>query len=156
MLAPPLSTASISAKLHGVRWNLFGSSFLSENSPFPGLIGPNSLALRPPIAPYGCCPDAAICGALDEDCLWPPFNGPCCVACSRYDAKDSGSAEDGDSGWTLGAWSISAEGTKSAGVNKDYSWEQRTLWCSSLAEETNHRLSVKETASGLHRSDWKR
>lgn len=110
MLAPPLSIASISAKLHGVRWNLFGSSFLSENSPLPSLIGPSSRALRPPIAPYGVCADDACCGALEEDdCLWLPFSGPCCVACSRYDANDSGSAEEGDSGWTLGEWSISAE-----------------------------------------------
>jgi hypothetical protein len=54
MLAPALSTASISASDHSIRLNLAGSSSLSQNSPFWGSTEPSSLPLCPPMAPYGC------------------------------------------------------------------------------------------------------
>lgn len=120
ILAPPLSSASISASVHRVRWNLFGNSFRSQNSPFAGSNDPSSLAECPPMAPYGL----AVCAASDplgapclgddddceDDCGCCPPSGPYCVALSRYEAKDSGSLWVGDAGWACGEWSTSGGG----------------------------------------------
>jgi hypothetical protein len=93
-LAPPLSTASISASVHRTRWKRAGSSFRSHTSPLPSLIGPSSCAECPPMAPYGL--EVCAAAAADEEeeegafCCWPP-RGPCWVARLRYEANDSGS-----------------------------------------------------------------
>jgi hypothetical protein len=100
-LAPPVSMASISACVNGVRWNRWGRSFRSQNWLAAGLTAPSD---RPDCAPMesGCgacwvfCVEAEGVGVC---CCWGwLFSGPCCVAFSRYAAKDSGRVADGDSG----------------------------------------------------------
>jgi hypothetical protein len=93
-LAPPDSTASISACDHASLRNRSGSSSRSKNWPLAGSTGPSEAPGEPPMWPlveYAAC--------------W--FRGPCCWAFCRYEAKDSGSECDGDAGCAWGVWSIS-------------------------------------------------
>ena len=62
MLAPPVSIASISAWVHGVFWNLLGSSLLSKYKPSGALTDPKECPEWPPIAPY-----ASDCDAEGDD-----------------------------------------------------------------------------------------
>lgn len=97
MVAPPVSIASISASVYGLRRNLAGSSLRSKNSPWAAATGPKS---RPGTEPT----------ELSVRMLRP--RGPCCCACWRYAEKEGepwpGRAEDGEAGWTEGVWSTDA------------------------------------------------
>ena len=93
LVAPPLSTASHSPSAQVNRLNLSGRSLLSNDMPLGGSTLPSSLPLCPPMAPY----------EPGREKLEPPFNGPCCCAFLRYEAKESGRALEGEAGcgWGL-------------------------------------------------------
>lgn len=65
-VAPPVSIASISASVYGVRLNLAGRSLRSKYSPAAGVTGPRSRPATEPMAP-------------SLRMLRP--RGPCCCAC---------------------------------------------------------------------------
>ena len=112
MLAPPVSTASISACVHGVLPNLFGSSLLSKYVPFGGFTLPKELPECPPIAPYagdeGELGVRLICDDDDDDddrlCVEDDLdaNGPCCCAFDRYSLNEAGRVWFGEAGWGAG------------------------------------------------------
>ena len=58
-LAPPVSTASISAAVHLVLPNLAGSSLRSKYCPLGASTLPRDCPDCPPIAPYACAEDVA-------------------------------------------------------------------------------------------------
>lgn len=64
VVAPPLSIASISAKVQGSLANFGSSSLLSKYSPVAASTGPR-----------------ADPGVLPIPCPSPTFRGPCCCAC---------------------------------------------------------------------------
>ena len=107
ILAPALSTASISASDHGRLRKRAGSSFRSQTSPCAGCTEPNCLPVCPPIPPYGsgippegddACDDIADCVFCLLLLLLLPPSGPCCIALLRYCANDSGRLFSGAAG----------------------------------------------------------
>lgn len=107
MLAPALSTASISLSVQAILLNRLGSSLRSKNSPPDAFTLPKLAPLRPPMAPYVWLLLGAGRGAPseegDEGACCCVLSGPCCCARERYSANDS-AKESGREGFSEAGW----------------------------------------------------